>query len=391
MYSKHSTQMSSPLDTSDHVDHNFSIPFYDSDSFWPLVEDNSIFLATEDNYDNNISFGHLFNEQESCSSALPENGLGNQKVNILPVPSANPDPLIQEKNIGSIDQYNDDTSSCDQFCVLVDHHQQESSSTATIPNSITKQGIIQENNTKHHDNSLSTTTTFMKSFENLCQILEQECDHDRRLEPSIFLEQENSALIEANTNKELQEHDLEDRINTYVVEANAEEGLSNNSKKQEHNAKEKVRRKKLNATYLALGALLPNYSPTKKRRVNAPVLIDRAVEYIPELEKEIEKLSLRKNNLVSATEKQKYLISQTSSSSNDHQVPSVSIHEVVKGEQVIIQILCIQKDHDQVSNLLQNVQAQGMCILSASTLQVCEERVSYHLHLQVYYTLYRLN
>ncbi|KAK1566500.1 hypothetical protein Q3G72_000796 [Acer saccharum] len=238
----------------------------------------------------------------------------------------------------------------------------------------------------------------MKSFENLCQILEQECDHDRRLELSIFLEQENSALIEANTNKELQEHDLEDRINTYVVEANAEEGPSNNSKKQEHNAKEKVRRKKLNATYLALGALLPNYPPTKpiifinsyivglnfftEEKINAPVLIDRAVEYIPELEKEIEKLSLRKNNLVSAIEKQKYLISKTSSSSDDRQVPSVSIHEVVKGEQVIIRIICIQKDHDQVSNLLQNVQAQGMCILSASTLQVCEERVSYHLHLQ---------
>ncbi|KAK3185176.1 hypothetical protein Dsin_032462 [Dipteronia sinensis] len=386
--------MSSPLDISDHVDHNFSIPFYDSDSFWPLIEDNSIFLATEDNYDNNISFVHLFNEQESCSSALPENGLENQKVNI-------PDQLIQEKSIESIDQYDDDKSSCDRFCLVDDHHQQESSSTAVaIPNSVTKQGTIQENNTKHHDNSLSTTTTFMKSFENLCQILEQECNHDHRLEPSIFSdEQEHSALIEANTNQELQEHDLEegtllsfktsrDTINTYVVEANAEEGPSNNSKKQEHNAKEKVRRMKLNATYLALGALLPNYPRTKKRSINAPVLIDRAVEYIPELEKEIGKLSLRKNNLVSAIEKQKYLISQTSSSSShsdDHQlqVASVSVHEVVKGEQVIIQILCIQKDHDQVSNLLQNVQAQGMCILSASTLQVCEERVSYHLHIQV--------
>ncbi|KAK2662870.1 hypothetical protein Ddye_001444 [Dipteronia dyeriana] len=271
--------MSTPLDTSDHVDHNFSIPFHDSDSFWPLVEDNGIFLATEDNYDNNVSFGHLFNEQERCSSALPENGLENQKVNILP------DPLIQEKSMESID-HNDD------------HHQQESSSTVAIPNFITKQGKIQENNTKLHDNSLSTTTTFMKSFENLCQILEQECDLDSRLEPSIFLEQENSALIEAKPNKELQEHDLEDRINTYVVEANAEEGPSNNSKKQEHNAKEKVRRMKLNATYLALGALLPNYPRTKERRINAPVLIDRAVEYIPELEKEIEKLSLRKNSLV---------------------------------------------------------------------------------------------
>ncbi|KAK4846119.1 hypothetical protein QYF36_013288 [Acer negundo] len=240
--------MSSPLDTPDHVDHNFSIPFYDSDSFWPLEEENSIFLGTEDNYDNNISFGHLFNEQESCSSALPENGLENQKVNILP------DPLIQEKSIESIDQYFDQSS-----CVLADdHHQQECSSTAAIPNSFTKQG----NNTKHHDNSLSPTTSFMKSFENLCQNLEQECAHNRILEPSIFLEQENSALIEANTNKELQEHDLEDRINTYVAEANAE-GPSNNSKKQEHNAKEKVRRKKLNATYLALGALLPNYPPTK--------------------------------------------------------------------------------------------------------------------------------
>ncbi|KAH7575736.1 hypothetical protein JRO89_XS02G0205700 [Xanthoceras sorbifolium] len=187
--------------------------------------------------------------------------------------------------------------------------------------------------------------------------------------------------------KEIENHKLKKRLQSakraVQVQSNGDQ-QGQISKKQEHNAKEKLRRMKLNATYLALGALLPDHRRTKKRRSTASGLIDRALEYIPELEKEIEDQTLRKNNLHSTIEKQNLKeIPQLS----DHklQAPTVSLHEVAKGE-VIIQIICIdQKDRETrvFSNLLQNVEAQGMSILSASTLQVCMERVSYHLHIQV--------
>ncbi len=51
-----------------------------------------------------------------------------------------------------------------------------------------------------------------------------------------------------------------------VVETNGEEGLA--VKKQDHNAKERVRRKNLNASYLALGSMLPADSRRTKVESN---------------------------------------------------------------------------------------------------------------------------
>uniref|UniRef100_A0A2N9HAH5 BHLH domain-containing protein n=1 Tax=Fagus sylvatica TaxID=28930 RepID=A0A2N9HAH5_FAGSY len=121
------------------------------------------------------------------------------------------------------------------------------------------------------------------------------------LDPSVFLEQEHSAFVESrNIVEGLQENVLnfhkDDNLSTInidpsmlaesstdkvivgkgvnskstrernngfkrkqprkkVVETNGEEGSV--VKKQDHNAKERVRRKNLNASYLALGSMLP--------------------------------------------------------------------------------------------------------------------------------------
>lgn len=113
---------------------------------------------------------------------------------------------------------------------------------------------------------------------------------------------------------------------------------------------------------------------------SAPAIIDRALEYIPELENEIEKLTLKKDNMLLKIEnKQRH----NQNLQLEHEAPSVLVHEVEKGD-VIIQIICSPNDEKTVfSKLLQNLEAKEKGIISVSTLCVCEKRVCYHLHIQV--------
>ena len=120
-----------------------------------------------------------------------------------------------------------------------------------------------------------------------------------------------------------------------------------------------------------------------QKRWSAPVIIDRVLDYVPELENEIKKLTLEKNYMLSALEKQQK-INQTPH--KKVQAPTVSMHEV-KESHVIIQI-CLQKDREDVlSNLIRNLEAEGMCIESASTFHICDDNVSYHLHIEVCFPL----
>ncbi|XP_039040919.1 transcription factor bHLH160 [Hibiscus syriacus] len=153
-------------------------------------------------------------------------------------------------------------------------------------------------------------------------------------------------------------------------------------KKEEHNAKERIRRRKQHAAYLALGALLPTDSSISKKRNSSRLILDRAVEYIPELEKEIEKLTLRKNDMLSAV---KHKQSAAVNHLQLHLDPSsVSVHEIQQGE-FIVQIFTPGHENGAFSNLLQNVEGeeQGMSIMSASTLQISDRGHCYHLHIKM--------
>ncbi|XP_021744648.1 transcription factor ORG2-like [Chenopodium quinoa] len=69
------------------------------------------------------------------------------------------------------------------------------------------------------------------------------------------------------------------------------------SKKLSHNASERVRRKKISNLYSSLRALLP--SSDHKKKLSIPGTVVRVVEYIPELQKEVEKLICKKEELLS--------------------------------------------------------------------------------------------
>ena len=117
----------------------------------------------------------------------------------------------------------------------------------------------------------------------------------------------------------------------------------------------------------------------------APVIVDKALEYIPELENEIEQLTLKNNMLSSAVENISSLVNKKNSSTTDFGVESltVSVNEVKKGQSMILQI-CRQRDGKNVfSSFLQHIEEEGTCLVSASTLHVCDERECYHIHIEV--------
>ncbi|XVF67695.1 hypothetical protein PTKIN_Ptkin10aG0142100 [Pterospermum kingtungense] len=166
------------------------------------------------------------------------------------------------------------------------------------------------------------------------------------------------------------------------MKVQADKGEGSRVKKLEHNAKEKVRRMKLHASYLALGALLPDSCRSKKRK-STRLIIDRAAEYIPELEKEIEKLTLRKKDMLSAIKNKKpAVIGQNPHLQLEDQ--SLSVHRIRQGEFIVQIFTQGHSDGTAFSNLLRKVEEEeeGMSIMSASTLQVSDDGACCHLHIQ---------
>ncbi|KAL5563536.1 hypothetical protein UlMin_033283 [Ulmus minor] len=208
---------------------------------------------------------------------------------------------------------------------------------------------------------------------------------------NVFGNQENSIVANSSTRKEesfgkgfnskTKERNKSRikhrRINVKeAVQSFVEEGSVD--KKEEHNAKERIRRMKLNASYLSLGSVLPN--SRAKKRWTAPVIIDRALQYIPQLEKEIDELRLKKNHMQSAVETRQLLNQEQNS---QVEALTISVSQVKKCE-AIIQI-CRKRGRENVlSDLFGNIEDEGICIASASTILVCDERVCYHIHVQKY-------
>lgn len=162
-------------------------------------------------------------------------------------------------------------------------------------------------------------------------------------------------------------------------------GEGSSMKKLDHNAKERVRRLKLNASYLAFRSLLPE-SKKAKEKWSAPYIIDRALDYIPQLQAEIDKLTLEKANMLSVIEKQQQQQRPTIDGNQDvpkEQTLTVSINEVKRGE-MIIQI-CQKKnklDHE-LSALIEKLEGEGIHVLGSSSLLVSEDRSCFHLHVQI--------
>ncbi|XP_027353205.1 transcription factor ORG2-like [Abrus precatorius] len=160
-------------------------------------------------------------------------------------------------------------------------------------------------------------------------------------------------------------------------------------KKLNHNASERDRRKKINGLISSLRSLLPVADQTKKMSI--PVTISRVLKYIPELQKEVQELTKKKEELLwrisqqgdafikefqrEITHYDSGFVVSTSRLNDSEAAFNISSHEV--------------HNKAPLSEILHFLENNGLFLLNASSTETFGGRVFYNLHFHVEKT-YRL-
>ncbi|CAN1174972.1 Transcription factor ORG2 [Linum perenne] len=183
-------------------------------------------------------------------------------------------------------------------------------------------------------------------------------------------------------------------------------------KKMNHNASERQRRKKINALYSSLRGLLPSsdHHPTKK--LSIPTTVSKVVKYIPELQQQVETLTLRKKQLLSTLphipkpeedaqtldveehvtsldHNRRGSLSATNKSTTSTFASSSSSSTVstswLSDEEVMVQLsVDMTNNIVHVSDVLFHLEEEcGLVVLNSSSFQSPRGMVFYNLHLQV--------
>ncbi|KAJ4804801.1 basic helix-loop-helix (bHLH) DNA-binding superfamily protein [Rhynchospora pubera] len=106
-------------------------------------------------------------------------------------------------------------------------------------------------------------------------------------------------------------------------------------KKLNHNAYERDRRKKLNSLYLSLRMLLPEAERSKKMSI--PTTVSRVLKYIPELQKQVAKLTKKKEKLLLNGS----LWQEHNSTSKDHYIDSLVVAATCLTDKEVMINICI--------------------------------------------------
>ncbi|CAK8570475.1 unnamed protein product [Lathyrus sativus] len=149
-------------------------------------------------------------------------------------------------------------------------------------------------------------------------------------------------------------------------------------KKLVHNASERDRCKKINNLYSSLRSLLPLSDQMKK--LSIPLTISRVLKYIPELQKHVEGLIKRKEEILFRL-----------SPKVDHEVKNHSYNSGsvvsscrVNDSEVSIQISCYSTVQNvPLSEILLYLENDGFLLLNVSSSETFGGRVFYNLHCQV--------
>ncbi|CAB4286417.1 unnamed protein product [Prunus armeniaca] len=154
------------------------------------------------------------------------------------------------------------------------------------------------------------------------------------------------------------------------------------AKKLNHNASERDRRKKINSLYSSMRSLLP---ADQAKKLSIPNTISRVLKYIPELQKQVEGLIRKREELLSRASKQEDVMHEEKDIKNT--APSSSLSAVstyrLSDREVAIQISTLKTHNNLLSEILLNLEEEGLQVLNASFLESSGERVFYNLHLQV--------
>ncbi|XP_042514385.1 transcription factor ORG2-like [Macadamia integrifolia] len=153
-------------------------------------------------------------------------------------------------------------------------------------------------------------------------------------------------------------------------------------KKLNHNASERDRRKKLNTHYASLRSILPGAD--EMRKLSIPTTISRVLKYIPELQNQVENLKQRKQEILSTIHKKgdRTHIDNQSNGIVRRSLPIVSVSQIEERE-VMIQICSCKTMRSSVSEILVNLEEEGLEVFDLSASASSGEVVFYNLHLQI--------
>ncbi|XP_064937521.1 protein IRON-RELATED TRANSCRIPTION FACTOR 2-like [Musa acuminata AAA Group] len=161
----------------------------------------------------------------------------------------------------------------------------------------------------------------------------------------------------------------------------AKDDSSSSTKKLCHNAYERDRRKKLNDLYSSLRDLLPesDQARKKKKKLSIPLIVCRVLKYVPELQRQVERLSRRKEEILLALSRPE---EQSQCVRSAVQYPMVSATCLSKRE-VMVQLCVVNKDATfSFSKILKVLEREGLHLMNSSNYTTCDGRCVCSLHLQ---------
>ncbi|XP_021744676.1 transcription factor bHLH101-like isoform X1 [Chenopodium quinoa] len=159
------------------------------------------------------------------------------------------------------------------------------------------------------------------------------------------------------------------------------------SKKLNHNASERDRRKKINNMYSSLRSLLPTNDQRKK--LSIPATVERVLGYIPQLQKEVEDLVHKKEDLLSKTSilqgnARKIVQEENPNKCIINKTTSCSISSNKLGDkELVIQISAFERI--SISEVLLMLEENGYLVLDVSSFQSFGGTTFYNIHLWVSY------
>ncbi|PQP95658.1 hypothetical protein Pyn_22371 [Prunus yedoensis var. nudiflora] len=158
-------------------------------------------------------------------------------------------------------------------------------------------------------------------------------------------------------------------------------------KKLNHNASVRDRRKKINTLYSTLRSLLPASDQMKK--LSNPAAISRAVKCIPELQQQVKGLIQKKEELLSRLRR---LQRQGDPMYNEKKSRSTALSSLsasaiavswLNDREVVLQISSYVVQKSPLSQIVVDLEDDGLLLLNASSFESFEGRLFYSLHLQV--------
>ncbi|CAN7013861.1 unnamed protein product [Brassica oleracea var. botrytis] len=182
---------------------------------------------------------------------------------------------------------------------------------------------------------------------------------------------------DANTNGVEHHQEIQEMLGVSVQS----EGNGVITKKLNHNASERVRRKKINSLFSSLRSCLPASDQTK---LSIPQTVSRSLKYIPELQEQVKKLIQKKEELLVRVSGQKaiehYVEPQPMAVAR--YVSTISATKLGDNE-VMVQISSSKNHNFSISNVLSGLEEDGFVLVDVSSSRSQGERLFYTLHLQM--------